>query len=160
MYKRRRKILKKCMFCGAENPDSAEICESCGVSFEYYDEEHPLAEEEKETLENNLKLQKGKARPNAENRDGKTHPAIRMRLGGLAAWALISMFLCHIGGSVVLSDKPLLQLVCLIPGAIAVMNALNVNSWETYERQDREENMALILCIISTILGIVLIAVR
>ena len=83
-----------------------------------------------------------------------------MRLGGLAAWALLSMFMCRIGGSVVLIKYPFLQLVCLIPGAIAVMNALNVNSWETYERQDREENMALILCIVSTVLGIVLMAVR
>lgn len=152
--------MKKCMFCGAENPDQAEICESCGVSFEYYDEAHPLDAEEKEALETNQKLQQGRARPNAEKRGEKTHPAIRMRLGGLAAWALLSMFMCRIGGSVVLIKYPLLQLVCLIPGAIAVMNALNVNSWETYERQDREENMALILCIISTVLGIVLMAVR
>ena len=152
--------MKKCLFCGAENPDDALICESCGVSFEYYEEGHPLEDEEKKTLESNVKLQKGSARPHAETRGGNTHPAIRKRSGGLAAWAVISMFICRIGGSIVLIDKPFLQLSCLIPGAIALMNAINVNSWETYERQDREENMAMLLCIVSTIIGVVLMLVR
>lgn len=149
--------MKKCLYCGADNPDTAEICEECGVSFEYYDQERPLDEEEKKILANNEKLQEGKRKRSGSAQSGKTHPAIRKKPGGLAALALFSIILCHIGALLTLGEYLLLHLACLIPGLVAFMNAINLNAWETYERQEKEENLAILLCVVSLILGVVLL---
>ena len=151
--------MKKCMFCGAENPDSAELCEECGVSFEYYDEDHPLEPEEREILAENEKDQAGKEGAPERSRR-KTHAAIRKKPGGLAAVALFTVILCHLGALRAFADYFLLHLVCMLPGLIAFMNAVNLNAWETYERQDREENAAILLCGVGLILGVVLLVIR
>lgn len=151
--------MKKCLFCGAENPDAAEICEECGVSFEYYDPDRPLDPVEKETLVNNEKDMGTTRRQSKGKSSGKTNPAIRKKPGGLAALALFTIILCHLGAQRVLADYTLLHLACLIPGLIAFMNAINLNAWETYERQDKEENLAILLCVVSLILGVILLLV-
>jgi hypothetical protein len=148
------------MFCGAENTDSAELCSECGVSFEYYDEDRPLDPEEQEILADNQKLQEGKGNRPGSTRSGKTHMAIRKKPGALAALALFTVILCHIGALRVLEEYWLLHLVCMLPGLIAFMNAINLNSWETYERQDKEENLAALLCVVGLIIGIVLLLVQ
>ena len=152
--------MKKCMFCGAENPESAEICEECGVSFEYYDEDRPLDPEEQEILASNEKLQKDKGKRPGSAGKGKTHPAIKKKQGGLAALALFTIILCHIGAHRALAGYTLIHLACLLPGLIAFMNAMNLNAWETYERQESEENIGWILCFVGLILGVVLLLVR
>ncbi len=152
--------MKKCMFCGAENPDDVSICKECGVSFEYYDQDHPVNPEELEVLESNEKeWEQAEKRPDRTACE-KTHPAIRKKPGALAACALFAILLCHLGGMRVLKEYLLLHLACLIPGLIAFMNAINLNFLDTNERQEQKENAAIVLCAVGTILGIVLLLIK
>ena len=57
-------------------------------------------------------------------------------LGGLLAWAIISI------------------LLCLFPGIVALLNVLRVNKCATVEEQQRALSQARTWCIVATVLGV------
>ena len=153
--------MKKCLFCGTENPESAQICQSCGISFEYYENQDQLTKEEREIL-----------RVNERSGDGKKDPDVKKKLkemlqkpnprkiGALAAFALFSLILCFLGSERLLEDALLVRLASFLPGLSALACALNVNCCETRREQERKENMALLLGIVSVLLGVAMLLIH
>ena len=70
-----------------------------------------------------------------------TPPAPRPT-GGLIAWAIISI------------------LLCTIPGIVALVQALGINSAPTAEAQAQKAASAKTWCIVSTVLGVIVLVIN
>ena len=142
-----------CLKCGAENEDHSSVCASCGA---------PLGvdppENEKVPPAYTEPSKTGTVPPVREappvqdqnyyaQRTAYYAPAVQpgkpadVDTGGLVAWSLITV------------------LISIIPGIIALVNALNINKCATVAEQKKKISNAKIACIIGTVIGVLSIAV-
>ena len=137
--------MRTCPFCGAASADDAEICSSCGVMFSSWEEQNRQKTVKPE-------IQTG----GKKNVRLRTVSRTNHRNGGLVAWAVFVLLLCHIGASRILEDYLLAHLLCFVPGLVALAQAVNVNNSDSESKRENRENICFLLCIVGTVLGIVL----
>ena len=132
-----------CPKCGADNAEGAKFCTECGAPLLVAD---AMGTEPQSAytppVNPNPDPQPVYTPP--ENPYGTpqyTPPAPRPT-GGLIAWAIISI------------------LLCTIPGIVALVQALGINSAPTAEAQAQKAASAKTWCIVSTVLGVILIVIN
>lgn len=124
--------MKQCPFCDTQNEDTAERCRSCGIVFSSW-------EGKTETETENTQIAAIGAKTDGSDAD---HRPPNYSNGGLIAWSVITI------------------LLCLIPGIIGLVYAVNINSCETEEEQEHKASVASVWCLVGTILGILSILIR
>ncbi len=119
-----------CPKCGADNAEGTKFCSQCGA---------PLLT----AAEPQLNTPQPAYTP-PENPYGAAQytPPTPRPTGGLIAWAIISI------------------LLCTIPGIVALVQALGINSAPTAEAQAQKASSAKTWCIVSTVLGVILIVIN
>ena len=123
-----------CPKCGADNAEGSKFCTECGTPL--------LARAESQSTYTPPENPAPDPQPvytAPQNPYGQAQftPPTRMPTGGLLAWAIITC------------------LFCLIPGIVAVIQVLGINSAPTAEAQAQKAASAKTWCIVATALGVV-----
>ncbi|MBO4418280.1 MAG: hypothetical protein J5789_00410 [Oscillospiraceae bacterium] len=116
--------MKTCPQCGYNNPNVNSNCASCG-------EPLPVSPEYKNVNDPGSAF----GQNNGTDRC-YFHVSVRFKSGGLIAWAILTM------------------LLCVIPGVIALVFAVEINNSYTYDEQYRKLSLAKGWCAAGTILGL------
>ena len=124
-----------CPKCGADNAEGTKFCSECGSPLLTAKAPEPSAPEL------NTQQPVYTAPENPYGAAQYTAPTPRPT-GGLIAWSIVSI------------------LLCLIPGIVALVQTLSINSAPTAEEQQRKISSAKTWCIIATILGVLSIIVN
>ncbi|MBR6119042.1 MAG: zinc ribbon domain-containing protein [Oscillospiraceae bacterium] len=136
--------MKKCLFCGTENPDSAPRCSACGISFEYYEETEGF-DQEQQTLFANRETQK-------PSRNHKNEAVTRL-IGGMFAWALLLMIFGRLMAKELLDGSIWMQLLFACPGLIALSIIVDLNYCDTKQQQETRSNIAFAICFLGSIVA-------
>ena len=125
-----------CPKCGADNAEGSKFCTECGTPL--------LARAESQSTYTPPENPAPDPQPvytAPQNPYGQAQftPPTRMPTGGLLAWAIITC------------------LFCLIPGIVAVIQVLAINSAPTAEMQKQKYSSARTWCIVATVLGVLAI---
>ena len=118
-----------CEYCGCDVSNSKKYCEYCGAPL-------PAVPVEKKeppvyTWERYPSKQSGQLSQFAAGQ-----AVAPVSTGGLIAWSVITL------------------LLCLIPGVVALVNAMSINKAATVEEQQKKIRNAKIWCIVGTVLGV------
>jgi ribosomal protein L40E len=124
-----------CPKCGSDNEEGAKFCSECGTPLLTAKAPEPEAPEPS-APELNAQQPVYTAPENPYGAAQYTAPTPQP-IGGLLAWSIISI------------------LLCLIPGIVALIQTLSINSAPTGEEQLRKLSTAKTWCIIATILGVI-----
>lgn len=153
-----------CTECGAENPRENKFCSECGKPLLVIEAPEPPADAvfpevssasaepdpaPAPTYTQPQPQQQAAAKPPAssqpasfseyESQAAAAGPVAPVPTGGLIAWSVVSV------------------LLCLIPGIVALVQAIGINKCTTVEEQQRKMSSAKMWCIISTVLGVLFI---
>ena len=139
--------MKKCVYCGGENPDDNKFCMNCGAPMDHDAQD---TAEQQEHVEESLPVQTQAPKPAPEqvpsapenygqqpivSTGGMSGPAVEpVPIGGLIAWAIFN------------------TLGCLIPGAIALFYIFKINKASSYEEQQQLLTNTKRILIVGTVL--------
>ena len=136
-------MAKICPYCDSENSDSAKFCTSCGASLAEaavtetaVAETDAFADPADEAVNQASDIRDDAPvveSPYAPPYYGE--PVVPIPIGGLIAWSVIVI------------------LFCLIPGIVALVKVLGINSAPTVEEQQRRLASAKVWLIVGTVLG-------
>ena len=138
-----------CPKCGADNAEDTKFCSECGTPLLTVKAPDPIVPEpaapeaapEAPIPELNAQQPVYTAPENPYGAAQYTAPTARPT-GGLIAWSIISI------------------LLCMIPGIVALIQTLSINSAPTAEEQQRKISSAKTWCIVATVLGVLAIIVN
>ena len=117
--------MAKCTYCGAENPEGSKFCSECGAPLAAPASAAPEFSAEQPTY----------TPPQNPYGTAQFTPPAQLPTGGLLVWAIISI------------------LLCMIPGIVALVQVLGINSAATAEQQQQRLSSAKTWCIVATVLG-------
>lgn len=124
--------MAKCSYCGAENPEGSKFCSECGA---------PMAAPANAAPEFSTP-QPAYVPPENPYGAAQFNPPVQLPTGGLLAWAIISI------------------LLCMIPGIVALVQVLGINSAATAEQQQQRLSSAKTWCTVATVLGVLSLIVN
>ncbi|MBO4418282.1 MAG: hypothetical protein J5789_00420 [Oscillospiraceae bacterium] len=142
--------MKKCSFCGRNNPDENTRCATCGCTLPESANQPESGSAGSYTNPHNVNSQSngygqggynqyngyGQGDYNQYNSYGRNYAPPRYPSSGLIAWSIVTL------------------LFCTIPGIVALVYAVGINSSTSSAEQERKISNAKTWCTVGTVLSV------